>query len=393
MRLGRGWENDGYKKIQLTPEVTLYMDRFNAEWDTDIYGWMFVHNTGENNPGTYLVTYNNIRPTQLRYKYNDLTRSKYIKSNGHRFENFKTYKLTSFKDPTISYGLTTPIELCWQANIASLISDFIIRDKKPIYFLSKVEMEDGYVGPYPRYPIDYGPKINFERRLIREIIKKKYYGGKLGGVPFVHITSIKNYSQGNIDDKELLKGFMFSFFLYDEVHDKEAEEYYYVHFEECKDKNGQLFLKITPCKLAENLKNMGPKEFVYEYYSKKYIEEESIKGEGNVSFRDMLKTELFEQLPEEQTKETLIPMEYKRLEDRCVDAPGLQELIEERLGVLEDVESITKPLHNEKYWKQYKPYRCQDGIEINVKIATRKTLSDNLTNALNSFDHGVENSL
>lgn len=73
-------------------------------------------------------------------------------------------------------------------------------------------------------------------------------------------------------------------------------------------------------------------------------------------------------------------------------------LIEERLGVLEDVESITKPLHDEKYWKQYKPYRCQDGTEINVKIATRKTLH-NITEAIDSLDqvgspdHGVENNL
>lgn len=391
MRLGKGWENDGYRKIQLTPEVTLYIDRFNAEWDTDIYGWIFVHNTGENNPGTYLVTYNNIRSTRPKYKYNELARFKYIKSNEHRFKNFKTYKLTSFKDPTTTFGLT-PIELCRQANTAILMPDFIIRDKKPIYFLSKVEVEDGYVGPYPRYPIDYGPKIDFERRQIEEIIKKKYYVGKKASAnALIQITSIKNYSQGNIDDKELLKGLAHSF-IYNEANDTMEE--HYVHFEECKDESGQLFLKITPCKLAKNLKDMDPKEFVYDYYSKKYIEEESIKGEGNVSFRDMLKTELFEQLPEEQTKETLIPMEHKRFEDRRVDDTGLQELIEKRLGVFEDYELTTKSLNNEKFRKRYnKPYRCQDGTEINVKIATTKTLSDNLANALNSFDHGVENSL
>ena len=37
MRLGRGWDKD-YRKIQLTPEVTLYSDCFNVKWDTDIYG-------------------------------------------------------------------------------------------------------------------------------------------------------------------------------------------------------------------------------------------------------------------------------------------------------------------------------------------------------------------
>lgn len=389
MRLINGWYKS-YRKIQLTPEVTLYSDRFNAEWHTDIYGWMFVHNTGENNPGTYLVTYNNIAPTRPKYKYNELARSKYIESNGHRFKNFKTYKLTSFKDPTISHGSTTPIELCWRASIASSIPDFTIHDKKPIYSIHKFDIYDDGGSSHI---FNYGPKIDFERRQIEEIIKKKYcVGRKVGANALIHITSIKNYSQGNIDDKELLKGFAYSF-LYNEANN--TIEKHYVHFEEYKNENGQLFLKITPCKLAKNLKDMDSKEFVYDYYSPKYIEEESIKGEGNVSFRDMLqKAELFEQLPEEQTKETLIPMEHKRLEDRRVDAPGLQKLIEERLGVLEDVELITKSLHNEKYWKRYsKPYRCQDGTEINGRIATRKTLSDNLTNALNSFDHGVENNL
>lgn len=354
---------------------------------------MFVYNTGENNPGTYLVTYNNIEPIQPKHKYNELTRFKYIESNGYRFKNFKTYKLTSFKDTTISYGLTTPIELCWRANIASSILDFIIRDKKPIYFLSKIDIDYGDVGPYP---IDYGPKINFEKKQIEKIIQEKYYKKPSFVTAFIHVAPIKNYLHGNIDDKELLKGFVCCY-TYGANCTKVCQ---YAHFEECKDENGQLFLKITPCKLAKNLKDMDPSEFVFEYYSKKYIEEESIKGEGNVSFRDMLqKKELFEQLPEEQTKETLIPMEHKRFEDRRVDDTGLQELIEERLGVLEDVESITKPLHNEKYWKRYnKPYRCQDGVEINVKIATRKTLH-NITEVIDSLDqigsldHEVENGL
>ena len=52
------------------------------------------------------------------------------------------------------------------------------------------------------------------------------------------ITSIKNYSQGNIDDKELLKGFARSF-VYNETNN--TTEKYYVHFEECKDENGQLY--------------------------------------------------------------------------------------------------------------------------------------------------------
>ena len=127
-----------------------------------------------------------------------------------------------------------------------------------------------------------------------------------------------------------------------------------------------------------------PEKFVFKYYSKKYKEEESVKGEGNVSFRDMLqKAELFEQLPEEQTKETLIPMKHKRFEN-CV----VNDIIEEKLGILEDVEYITAPLHNAKYWKQYKPYRCQDGVEVDAKIATSKTLH-NITEVIGSLDYGV----
>lgn len=165
--------------------------------------------------------------------------------------------------------------------------------------------------------------------------------------------------------------------------------YHYTHFEECKDENGQLLLKITPCKLAKELIYTIPEKFVFKYYSKKYKEEESVKGEGNVSFRDMLKNEeLFEQLPDEQIKETLIPMKHKRFENCVVNDTGLQELIEEKLGILEDVEYITAPLHNAKYWKQYKPYRCQDGVEVDAKIATSKTLH-NITEVIDSLDYGV----
>lgn len=102
-------------------------------------GWMFVHNTSENNPGMYLVTYNNIKPTQPRYKYNDLTRSKYIKSNGHRFKNFKTYKLTSLKDTTTTFGLT-PFGLCYRANLASSIPDFIIHEKNQNIFFLRLKL-------------------------------------------------------------------------------------------------------------------------------------------------------------------------------------------------------------------------------------------------------------